>query len=45
MGLNIYFYDDVVHGVIVWGRILDNDDITTISYVKPYELILGEILC
>ena len=34
--------DDVVHGVIVCGRILDNDDITLISYVKPYELILGE---
>ena len=34
--------DDVVHGVIVCGRILDNDDVTSISYVKPYELILGD---
>ena len=34
--------DDVVHGVIVCGRILDNDNITSISYLKPYELILGE---
>lgn len=34
--------DDVVHGVIVCGRILDYDDTTSISYVKPYELILGE---
>lgn len=34
--------DDVVHGVIFCGRILDTGDVTSISYVKPYELILGE---